>query len=212
MAVRINAAQTPTLIMISRTTTAALTGRGKSGKSAYFPSTSRARLAGHPGHAQEPNHASSVIPIPPSAAMNPRLILITRPVSQKPLDKSVPSAASFLLRTRTMTRRFLIAMAVLTTAFALPAAGQQRDLADALLGPLPVRDQYLLSNGYFFFEPEGARVLDEDSWVVDIHSADSNTFAKSRWVSHNLDGDTDRRTGAQTLSLIRLDEGTTIFL
>jgi hypothetical protein len=97
-------------------------------------------------------------------------------------------------------------------ALALPAAAQEHDLADALLGPLPVRDQYLLNNGYFFFEPEAARVLDEDSWVVDIHSADSNTFAKSRWISHNLDGDTDRRTGAQTLSLIRLDEGTTIFL
>lgn len=92
---------------------------------------------------------------------------------------------------------------------ALPALAQD---ADALLGPLPVRDQYLLNNGFFFFEPEGARVLNADEWVVDIHSADSNTFAKSRWISHNIDGDTDRRSGDQTLGIIRMDEGRTIFL
>jgi hypothetical protein len=111
-----------------------------------------------------------------------------------------------------MTWRILTLMVMLTAAFALPAAGQQRDLVDAILGPLPVRDQYLLNNGYFFFEPADARVLDEDSWVVDVHSADSNTFAKSRWISHNLEGDTERRTGAQTLSLIRIDDGATVFL
>ena len=113
-----------------------------------------------------------------------------------------------------MSRRLLTAIAVLsvTALLALPAAAQQRDLADALLGPLPVRDQYLLNNGFFFFEPESAHVLDEDSWVVDVHTADSNTFAKSRWISHNLEGDTERRSGAQTLSLIRIDDGTTVFL
>jgi hypothetical protein len=92
---------------------------------------------------------------------------------------------------------------------ALPALAQEHD---ALLGPLPVRDQYLLNNGFFFFEPEAARVLDDDVWVFDIHSTDSNTFAKSRWISHNIDGDTDRRTGDQTLGIIRMDPGTTLFL
>jgi len=92
---------------------------------------------------------------------------------------------------------------------ALPALAQEND---ALLGPLPVRDQYLLNNGFFFFEPEGARVLDESAWLFDIHTADSNTFAKSRWISHNLDGDTDRRSGDQTLGVIRMDPGTTLFL
>jgi hypothetical protein len=96
-------------------------------------------------------------------------------------------------------------------ALALPAAAQEADRGD-VLGPLPVRDQYLLSNGFFFFEPEGARVLDANDWLVDLHGADSNTFAKSRWISHNLAGDTDRRTGTQTLGLIRMDEGQTIFL
>ncbi len=105
----------------------------------------------------------------------------------------------------------LAALAIIAL-MALPALAQDRDSDDALLGPLPVRDQYLLSNGYFFFEPETARVLDADAWTVDIHTADANTFAKSRWISHNLEGDDERRSGAQTLSLIRMDEGTTIFL
>ena len=112
-----------------------------------------------------------------------------------------------------MTRCLQTVLALSVVAIlALPAAGQDRDTADAILGPLPVRDQYLLSNGFLFFEPESAHVLDDGSWLVDIHSADANTFAKSRWISHNLEGDTDRRTGAQTLSVIRMDEGTTIFL
>ena len=95
---------------------------------------------------------------------------------------------------------------------ALPALPQERNAGDALLSPLPVRDQYLLNNGFFFFEPEGARVLDENAWLVDVHTADSNTFAKSRWISHNLNGDTDRRSGNETLGIIRMDPGTTIFL
>ncbi|HEV7426671.1 MAG TPA: DUF3187 family protein [Thermoanaerobaculia bacterium] len=103
-----------------------------------------------------------------------------------------------------MIRCFIAALLI-----ALPALAQERD---ALLGPLPVRDQYLLNNGFFFFEPEGARVLDQDAWLVDVHTADSNTFAKSRWISHNLEGDNDRRTGDQTLGIIRMDPGTTIFL
>lgn len=112
-----------------------------------------------------------------------------------------------------MNRRLLTVLIALwmTAILALPAAAQERD-ADAVLGPLPVRDLYLLNNGYYFFEPEDARVLDDDSWIVDLHTADANTFAKSRWISHNLEGDDERRTGAQTLSLIRMDKGTTIFL
>jgi hypothetical protein len=110
-----------------------------------------------------------------------------------------------------MIKRLLtVLVALLVTTLSVTA--QETDSADAILGPLPVRDLYLLNNGYFFFEPEGARVLDDDSWVVDLHSADSNTFAKSRWISHNLEGDDERRTGAQTLSIIRMDKGTTIFL
>ncbi|MEA2238416.1 MAG: hypothetical protein QOC81_3140 [Thermoanaerobaculia bacterium] len=106
-----------------------------------------------------------------------------------------------------MTRCLLNAL--LVCVLALPAASQEHG---DILGPLAVRDQYLLSNGFFFFEPESAKVLDDDDWLVDVHGADSNTFAKSRWISHNLAGDTDRRTGAQTLGLIRMDDGQSIFL
>ena len=103
--------------------------------------------------------------------------------------------------------RWFAALSIVS--FSIPAFAQE---TDALLSPLPVRDQYLLNNGFFFFEPEGARVLDDDAWLVDVHTADSNTFAKSRWISHDLDGDTDRRSGDQTLAIIRIDPGTTIFL
>ena len=113
-----------------------------------------------------------------------------------------------------MTRCLLTALAALsvTAVLALPASGQERGQADALLGPLPVRDLYLLNNGFFFFEPESAHVLDDNFWIVDIHSADANNFAKSRWISHNLEGDTVRRTGAQTLAVNRMDPGVTNFL
>jgi hypothetical protein len=112
----------------------------------------------------------------------------------------------------TNSLRTAIAAVSLIVIVALPTFAQEHDVADAVLGPLPVRDLYLLNNGFFFFEPEGAKVLDEGTWIFDIHSADSNTFAKSRWISHDLDGDTDRRTGAQTLGIIRMDQGTTNFL
>jgi hypothetical protein len=110
-----------------------------------------------------------------------------------------------------MTRCLSFAALLAFSVLALPIRGQEREHGD-ILGPLPVRDQYLLSNGFFFFEPESARVLDDDDWLVDFHAADSNTFAKSRWISHNLDGDTERRTGAQTLGLIRMDDGQAVFL
>jgi len=113
-----------------------------------------------------------------------------------------------------MNRCLLTVLAALsvTAVLALPASGQEREVADALLGPLPVRDLYLLNNGFFFFTPEGAHVLDDNSWVVDLHTTDANTFAKSRWISHNIEFDTVRRTGAQTLAVNRMDPGVTNFL
>jgi len=109
-----------------------------------------------------------------------------------------------------MTRWLTILAVIAMTT--LPARAQEDNVAESILGPLPVRDLYLLNNGFFFFEPEGAKVLDDGAWTFDIHSADSNTFAKSRWISHDLEGDDERRTGAQTLDLIRMDQGTTNFL
>src|SRR3954451_8111201 len=72
MAVRNAAAHVPTLMMMRRTTTADFAKRGKPAKS-VTPRRSMAKLAGHPGHAHDPNHAKSVMATPPSAAMNPRL-------------------------------------------------------------------------------------------------------------------------------------------
>ena len=44
----------------------------------------------------------------------------------------------------------------------------------SLLNPLPVRDQFLLNNGFYFFEPEGARVLPAESWVETFSLADAD--------------------------------------
>lgn len=79
---------------------------------------------------------------------------------------------------------------------ALGANGQE-----ALLDPLPIRDQFLLSNGFYFFEPEEARVLGDGEWAVAMHTTDANTFAKSAWISHTLAGEDDprRSSAAKTL-------------
>src|SRR5260370_41971974 len=71
---------------------------------------------------------------------------------------------------------------------------------DDLRAPLPIRDQFLLSNGFFFFEPEPARVLGEDESVVMISAADSNTFAKSAWIDHRAFGVTTRMSAANELA------------
>ncbi len=76
----------------------------------------------------------------------------------------------------------LIAIAV-TLALACTAAAQEAELQGVLLDPLPIRDQFLLGNGFFSFEPEGARVLEIGEWRLDVHHADANTFSKSSWIS-----------------------------
>lgn len=48
---------------------------GSSANAAFDPNTSSIAIdAGHPGHAHGPYHASKVMAIPASAAMNPRLM------------------------------------------------------------------------------------------------------------------------------------------
>src|SRR5205823_3317074 len=78
MAARRTTAHVPTLMMMSKTTIDDFARRGSSAKSAK-PRRSMARLAGHPGHAHDPNHARSVMAIPTSVAMNPRLGRRMRP-------------------------------------------------------------------------------------------------------------------------------------
>src|SRR2546430_8483212 len=84
---------------------------------------------------------------------------------------------------------------------------------ESLLAPLPVRDQFLLGNGFFFFEPEGARVLDDGDSSFDIHNSTSNTFAKSAWISRNLAGETaGRLPGHDTVTDPRYAWRDTVFL
>ncbi len=69
------------------------------------------------------------------------------------------------------------------------ASAQETETRDALLDPLPVRDLFLLGNGFYSFEPEGPKVLDIGEWRMDIHQAEANTFSKSNWISVSLAAD-----------------------
>ena len=86
--------------------------------------------------------------------------------------------------------------AVFAIALSLPLSAQQ----DALLAPLPVRDQFLLGNGFFFFAPEPAKVLAVDENLVTVGLTDSNTFAKSEWVSRSLRGQSGRISAPDELA------------
>lgn len=100
----------------------------------------------------------------------------------------------------------LIVVFAVAAAIAAPASAQD------VLGPLPVRDQFLLSNGFFFFTPESPRSLPPGEWSFAINAADSNTFAKSAWISHSLDGRTTRSGALQELSATRFSSTNTLFL
>jgi hypothetical protein len=101
-----------------------------------------------------------------------------------------------------------------TFALALLVCGSLRAQGngDDLRAPLPIRDQFLLSNGFFFFEPERARVLGEGESVVMIAAADSNTFAKSAWINHHEFGETTRMSAASELAASRAHIGAPIYL
>jgi uncharacterized protein DUF3187 len=101
-----------------------------------------------------------------------------------------------------------------TVAIALLACGSLRAQGngDALRAPLPIRDQFLLSNGFFFFEPERARVLGEDESIVTLSATDSNTFAKSAWINHHAFGETTRMSPADELAGSQARVGRPIYL
>jgi len=84
--------------------------------------------------------------------------------------------------------------------------------AQDLLAPLPIRDQFLLSNGFFFFEPEAAGVLADGDMRVLFNAADANTFAKSAWIGYSLAGEQGRPDAAHEFALGRFrDEGPLFF-
>lgn len=89
---------------------------------------------------------------------------------------------------------------------------QAQQTGDDLRAPLPIRDQFLLSNGFFFFEPERARVLGQDESVVMISAADSNTFAKSDWINRRAFGETGRMSQSSELAGSRVRIGAPIYL
>jgi hypothetical protein len=103
----------------------------------------------------------------------------------------------------------LIGLAVVGSGQLLAQDGVSRD---ALLAPLPIRDQFLLSNGFFFFEPESAHVLEPDEWSVAVQSTDANTFAKSAWVSRSLVDQTGRAEASDVLTDSRYHFDDTLYL
>jgi hypothetical protein len=101
-----------------------------------------------------------------------------------------------------------------TVAILLLVCGslQAQGNGDDLRAPLPIRDQFLLSNGFFFFEPERARVLGESESIMMISAADSNTFAKSDWINRRAFGETGRMSQASELAGSRVRIGAPIYL
>ena len=108
-----------------------------------------------------------------------------------------------------MSRVFAV---VVILCVALTAAARDDGMRDALLAPLPIRDQFLLSNGFFFFAPETARVLGDGVWSFSAQTTDANTFAKSGWISRSLEGHTGRAKALDTLADSRFQSADTLFL
>jgi hypothetical protein len=105
----------------------------------------------------------------------------------------------------------LIAVAV-SVMIASLAVAQPADVRDALLSPLPIRDQFLLSNGFFFFTPERPHALPAGEWSLGLSATDANSFAKSGWISHSLDGRTTRAEALETLADARFQSPDPLFL
>lgn len=88
------------------------------------------------------------------------------------------------------------AAVLLTIVLALPAwAGEPLAFED--LGPLRIRDQFLLGMGFLAFDPESADVLADGRWQVDLIATLTNTFAKSNAVTDRL----EQRSGRETVTL-----------
>ena len=108
-----------------------------------------------------------------------------------------------------MNRSLVVFATLLITC---TAAAQELASGDALLAPLPIRDQFLLSNGLLSFAPEGPRVLDQGAWSMAFVGAESNTFAKSAWISRSLEGRTARENAPAMLTESRFQLGNALFL
>ncbi|MFA6954454.1 MAG: DUF3187 family protein [Thermoanaerobaculia bacterium] len=80
------------------------------------------------------------------------------------------------------------------TAFALVAAlqTQAQPLQFEDLGPLRIRDQFALNMGFLALDPEGADILADGRWQVDVIVTGTNSFAKSKPIEEALDARTSR--------------------
>ena len=96
-------------------------------------------------------------------------------------------------------KRFRLAM-LLAVLLALPSfAAEPLEFHD--LGPLRIRDQFLLGMGFLAFDPESADVLANGRWEFDLIATVTNTFAKSRAIADRLDARTTR--APVTLAFLR---------
>ncbi|HYM59907.1 MAG TPA: DUF3187 family protein [Thermoanaerobaculia bacterium] len=102
--------------------------------------------------------------------------------------------------------------AVILVLLAGAACAQEISPAEALREPLPVRDQFLLGNGFLSLEPTSARVLPDGAWLADIHFANANTFARSEFVSHDLANNGGGRAGINRLLQGGPNQPASIFL
>jgi len=91
-----------------------------------------------------------------------------------------------------MKRHSISTAVLLTMVLAVPVlAGEPLDFQD--LGPLRVRDQFLLGMGFLAFDPESADVLANGHWQVDLISTVTNSFAKSQTITDRLEERADRQ-------------------
>lgn len=102
---------------------------------------------------------------------------------------------------------FFFVVALVTS----PAPADDR-VDDALLAPLPIRDQFLLSQGFFFFVPQSATLPENHRWTVSLSAADANTFAKSGWIRESLARRSDRGHALDALAESRFDGVGGLFL
>jgi hypothetical protein len=87
-----------------------------------------------------------------------------------------------------MNRTFVL------TAFTFVAAlqTQAQPLQFEDLGPLRIRDQFVLNMGFLALDPEVADVLADGRWQVDVIVTGTNSFAKSESIEESLAARTSR--------------------
>lgn len=109
-----------------------------------------------------------------------------------------------MLRSRRLP--LTIAATLLAAASAVPhsarAEGPQEGLRFFDTGPLRIREQFLLGQGFLAFEPVSADLLERGQWQVDVVQNATNTWVHSDQVDDML----ERRSTRQPVTLAQLRE------